>query len=253
MTDPGRRIGAVSKTIDIIDRLSRYEDARVTELADDVGFPASTVHNHLSTLVEADLVVKNGDFYHLAGRFLSYGHAVQYRKELYERVEPYLDQLVEETEFRIIFMIEENGYGVFLHMRSGKYTNWEHYTEGEREYLHVLAAGKAMAELPRDRVEEILDEHGLPSETESSITSRDDLFAELEQIRSEEVAYNRSENIQNVVAIGAPITDSKNGRVLGSISISGATHSIPEDQLDGELKNSLLGAINQLELELSLA
>lgn len=253
MTGKRRGVEAVTKTIAIVDELATQGRARVTELAADVELPASTVHNHLSTLVQEGLVAKEGDFYHLSATFLKYGNRVKGRRQVYELADTYLDQLVESTDLRAVFIIEEHGYGVFLHMRSGEHAKWDHYEEGEREYLHLLAAGKAiMSELPESRVDEIIDRHGLPGRTSKSITDRDDLIGELAEIRETGVAVNVAENMDNVTAIGAPITDS-NGRVLGGMSLSGATYSITEARLEGELKNALLGTINELELEHTLA
>ncbi len=50
--------------------------------------------------------------------------------------------------------------------------------------MHQVAGGKAiLAEYSRERVEGIIEQHGLPATTEYTITDPETLFQELEDIR----------------------------------------------------------------------
>ncbi|MFB6187002.1 MAG: IclR family transcriptional regulator C-terminal domain-containing protein, partial [Halobacteriaceae archaeon] len=65
---------------------------------------------------------------------------------------------------------------------------------GARRLPHANAAGKAiLAHLPEDVVHDILDRTGLPEHTKHTITSRKELFDELDSIRERGYAVNRGE------------------------------------------------------------
>lgn len=100
---------------------------------------------------------------------------------------------------------------------------------GQRVYLHTLALGKAiLAHLPRERVEEIIEEHGLLRETDLTITDRDELYDELEESRSRGIAFGPDERLQGLHGIATPIKNI-NGDVLGSISVAGPSKRIFEE------------------------
>jgi len=252
MTDGSQTLRAVDKTFSILEFLYENDGGRVTEIADVLDLPPSTVHTHLSTHEENQFVVKEGDVYHLGMDFLRFGNQVKYRKRAYSLAEDYLEDLAAGTDCRAVFLVEEHGYGVYVHERSGEHASWRHARAGQKEYLHVLAAGKAiLAHLPTAAVESIIERHGLPARTDRSITDRTALFDELETIEERGVAFNRGENVERIAAIGAPVMD-PDERVVGAISLSGAANRLTEARLEGELEDALLGAINELELELSL-
>jgi DNA-binding IclR family transcriptional regulator len=65
--------------------------------------------------------------------------------------------------------------------------------------MHLTSAGKAiLAHYPRERVEEIIDHRGLDSATPNSITEREALFKELEDIRERGFSFNNQENIEGL-------------------------------------------------------
>jgi DNA-binding IclR family transcriptional regulator len=59
--------------IKIIQALKDLDGARISELADHLGQPKSSVHNYLSTLWEEKYVVKERQAYYVGLRFLDFG------------------------------------------------------------------------------------------------------------------------------------------------------------------------------------
>jgi DNA-binding IclR family transcriptional regulator len=56
-----RTIKALERSLEIIDAIRELDGARVTELAEYLGYPASTVHSHLATLRDNEYLTKEGD------------------------------------------------------------------------------------------------------------------------------------------------------------------------------------------------
>lgn len=245
-------LGTTATSLDVLEVLEAHEGAGVTEIAERMELPKSTVHGHLTTLESAGFLVKCGGNYHLGPELLRLGHRVRTRKRSHVLAEEFTETLFERSGFRSIFVVEMGGRAVFLHTASGEKTGWTHERIGNRLYLHNTAVGKAiLAELPERRVEEILDRWGLPEETEYTITDREELLDELETVRERGYAKNRQENIEGLHGIGAAATD-ESGAVVGAFSITGPKHAFTGEDRERELADIVTGLTGEYELELSL-
>ena len=251
-TTQTRTLQTTKTTLAVIRALEEMGEARVTELADALDMASSTVHSHLATLAEEQFVAKEGDFYRLSFEFLRLGTHVRNFREEYQVAQSYTTQLAEETDCRAVFVVEEHGRGVYLYTYSGKHAVWNYSTVGKQAPLHVSASGKSiLAALPRQRVEEIIDRHGLEPETDQSITDREELLAELDEIAERGVAFNREEQLDGIKAVGVPVTGPE-GRVIGSFSAASPAKRMDDEWFETELPNQVLGIANEFELEISL-
>jgi len=247
-----RTLKTTETTLEVIEALEALDGARVSELAEELGMAASTVHAHLATLEKHEYVAKEGDEYHLGLEFLSLGNYVGYRKRAYETAEAYTEKLADETECRAVFMVEEHGWGVYMFTFSGAHAVWTYSTVGKKVPLHVTAAGKAiLAKLPDSEVEAIIERHGLEAETENSITEPDELFTQLEEIRERGYSFNHQEQLDGIKAVGVPVTD-HNDRIIGSFSVASPANRLDDAEFTEELPNTLLGIANEFELEHTL-
>lgn len=246
----GYTVKTTETTFAIIEGLEELDGARVTELGDHLGLANSTVHSHLSTLTEMGYVVKEGDQYQIGSRFLKLGEAAKERKEAFELVKPKVKQVAEETEERCQFIVEEHGRGVYLHRETGSRAVWTDSGLGKRIYLHSTASGKTvLANLPEERVEQILDRWGLPALTDNTITDRNVLFEELDTVREQGFAVNKEESTEGLRAVGVPIKEGS-GKLVGALSVSGPSHRMKGEWFEREIPNLLLGTANELELNL---
>lgn len=247
-----RTLQTSKTTLDIIRALEDMGEARVTELADELNMASSTVHSHLATLTEERFVAKEGDFYRLSFSFLRLGTHVRNLRDEYQVAQSYTTQLAEETGCRAVFVAEEHGRGVYLHTYSGKHAVWSYSTVGKQAPLHVTASGKSiLSALPQHRVEEIIEQHGLEPETDNSITDREELRSELDEIRERGFAFNHEEQLDGIKAVGVPVTGSDD-RVIGSFSAASPAKRMDDEWFETELPNQVLGIANEFELEISL-
>lgn len=238
------------KMLSIIEALEELEQARITELADELKMSKSTVHNHLSTLKEHEYVVQQGDFYQLSLRFLALGEVARGRTDLYKFGQPRIDNLAEETGELVNLTYEENGYVVYIYRKRGT-ENVQFSTEvGRREYMHCTAVGKAiLAHLPDNRVEEIVEMHGLPKQTENTLVNPDELYEELAEIQDSGIAHDREEFGEGLRCIATPIIGPAD-QVLGGISISAPTTRLNNDAFEKRTVNLLEEAANIIELNI---
>jgi DNA-binding IclR family transcriptional regulator len=246
-----RTVKAGDNMLAVINALQRHDGARVTELAEDLGLAASTVHSHLATLESNRYVVREGDFYHLSLRFLHVGKYVSSRKPVYTESERIVSKLAERTDERAFFIVEEHGRGIVLHKSTGKNAVDVPPYIGQYVYLHNTSVGKAiLADLPRSRVEDIFEQWGLPQETERTITERERLLGELDGIAEKGYAMTMGERISDLKSIACSVSD-REGRVVGGLSVSGPQQRLDDEWETEELKSLIVGAAKELEMNIS--
>lgn len=251
-TDSEQRSVKTTHTVfEILEALQRHKGARVTELGEILDVSNSTVHRHLTALHECGYVVKEGDTYHVGLRFLDLGEHARKRKQAYQMARPKVEELAEETEERAQFIVEEHGYGVYVHRALGAHAVKTDPGIGKHVPIHATAAGKAiLANLQPWRVEEIIDQRGLPAVTQYTTTSLEELLTELELIRERGYSINSEEHIEGLRAIGSVI-NSPVDQVVGALSISGPTHRMKGNWFEEELPDLVRGATNELELNIA--
>jgi len=237
------------KTFDIIETLADRDAAGVTELADELDMSKSIVHNHLSTLEERGYVVSNGDKYQLSYKFLDIGGRKRNKLEIYQNGRPEIKKLASETGELVNLGIEHQGRCTYLFQaRGSQAVKLELNHTGVSENLHSTAIGKAiLAHLPEDRIETIVDHHGLPERTEHTITEYDALLDELERIRERGFATDDEESIQGLRCIAAPIKTTDIG-VLGAVSVSGPISRIKNERWREELPELVQDTANVIAI-----
>lgn len=252
MNDAGSRtLSTVETTFEVIEAVESLDGARVTEVAEHLDVPASTVHGHLTTLHDHSYLTKEGDEYHIGLQFLNRGGHARQRKEGYKLAEGKVEKLAAETGERVQFIVEEKGRGYYIHTAVGENAVLADARIGKRTYLHDSSAGKSiLAHLPEQRVHDIVDQWGLPAFTKHTITDRDELFAELERVREQGYALNQEETHKGLNAVGAAV-ETHQGQVLGSFSVSGPSNRLKQESLKEEVPDLLRGITNELELRLS--
>jgi len=250
MDSDTRSGGSRSKTLDVISVLDEGGATGVTEMAQQLSIAKSTAHYHLDTLREKGFVVRDGTRYKLSMEFLKFGFRVRQRIPLFEAAKTEIDKLGRKTGELVILSTEQRGLGVYLYKAGGSEALDVDAPIGRTATLHNRALGKAMmTHFSETKVEQILDDHGLPQTTDQTITSRDELYEELDRIREEGAAFNREEHIEGINGVGVPIL-SAGGAVLGAVSIAGPTSRMRGSTFTENYPYLLSKARNVIELEL---
>lgn len=251
MSEHAAPVKAAKTTFRIIDTLRELEGAGVSELADRLDMPTSTIHDHLQTLEHEEYLVNENGHYYVGTRFLELGEQARNRKKVYTVSRPQVDELAIETGEHANLLIEEHGRGVFLYKARGADAVQLDTHAGMRVPLQTTALGKAiLAHRPTDEVDAILDRHGLPRVTENTITDRETLFEELSEIRERGVAFDDEERIQGMRCVAAPVTDS-DGRSIAALSVSGPKSRMLGETFNEEVPNRILRSANVVEVNLT--
>jgi len=251
MTTDGGTIGAVGRTLDVVEYLREHGVATPSTVAAELDMSKSTAHRHLRTLEDREYVVERDDGFHLGLRFLDLGEFTRRCRPEYRLAKEKVVELADEVDERVQFMVEEHGRAVYVHQHSGRRAVEADTHPGKRVPIHASAAGLAiLAEPSSTAVDRIVDRHGLPSVTGKTLSTREALKRELRATRERGYSVNDQGIIEGLRAIGAPVTG-PDGGVIGGLSISGPIHRMEGERLEEHIPSLLLGATNELELNIA--
>lgn len=251
MTDPqstSDSLKSVKRAFRIVEVLEVNEGMTMSELADEFDMPRSTAHIYLKTLVESGYVIREDNEYRLGFRFLKHGGYVRHRLDIYQAAKPEIDDLARRTGEVVDLGIEENGKRVLVYKSEGPEGLTRKPVTGDYAYMHMTALGKSMlATFDESRVDEIVDEHGLPRATQYTIDDRTDLHEELDRTRERGYAVEDQERRQGIRAVGAAIeTDSGKS---AAISISGPKSTLNDERIN-ELRQEIHDSVNVIQIRL---
>jgi DNA-binding IclR family transcriptional regulator len=254
-TSEPRTLQTAERTLKVIEMLKESNGMTVTEMADALDCSMGGAYNHLATLRENDFVVQKDNVYKLSPRFVLMGEHVRQDDLMYQFGKDELKELIEETGEYGQLITEEHGLGIVIYLHRGEKavgSDYPLHMEKKPLYLHHLSAGKAiLAHLPEERVEEILDKHGLVQRTSNTITDREELYDELETVRKQGYAYNKEEEVDGLRAIGAPIIGPDDD-VLGALSISGPKSRMQGERFEQKLPKMVKDTADVIEINIQM-
>jgi len=251
--DQTKRVQADDTLVSILETVQDNGGATASEIADVVDVSKSTAYRHLTTLHDHRLVTKQNGSYDLGLRFLDLGGYVREQNTVFRDIRPTLKNIAEETGEFVCFLVEEDGLGVYLHSEMGNKGVRNDVRIGRHVHLHQSAAGKAiLGSLPEQRIEEIIDEHGLPAKTSKTVTDSDAFRKELATVRERGHAYARGDHTEGLWAVGVPVHD-RSDQVAGGILVAGPTHRMQGEWFEQGLPEYLKGTVKEFELNLSFS
>jgi len=251
MGENNKRIKSVQSTFRIINKLKELDGATISELTDELDLVKSTIHCHIATLRDEGYVMKEGNEYVLSHYFLEIGSYTRTQSDLYQHGRPKIDDLAEETKESSWLVAEQHGKGIYLYNSAGERSVKTLSRIGLLSDLHVTAAGKCiLAYSSEEKVDRVIEEHGLPRMTENTITDREELYQELEVVREQGYSLNREESLKGIHAVGSPVIDA-DGSVVGAISVSGPANRLIGERFESELPMKIRGIANEIELNIA--
>ena len=247
-----RTVTSVENACDIIDVLYQKSGTRLTEVARELDLNKGTVHTQLQTLRERGYVHKRDKVYNPSMRFLEIGEGLKSDMELFRAAQDELVELANETGEYAHLMIEQNGWGYIVHKEKGNKAATTTSRAGKKLHLHYTSTGKAiLAHLSEQRVREIVEKHGLPKRTDTTVTDYEELQKELAEVRDRGYSFDRGEQINEARCVGAPVRE-PGGTVLGAISVSGPASRLSGDFFEEELPEMVSSTANVIEMNIEV-
>lgn len=251
-THPEPKIKAVKRSFDIVEALADIDGATAVDMADHFDMPLSTTFDHLQTLEVLGYIIKRGDEYQIGSKFLKLANVSRYNREICIIAKQVLDKLARKTGEHSVLMFEENGYGVSFYIAEGETSDVPLIVRaGSRTMLHSTAPGKViLAHETAERVDQIINERGLPSITENTITDRGELIDHLSEIEDQGYGLDMEESLKGLYGLATPVLRREDGTILATIGIYSLLNENKEIYID-EILPHLQKATNTIELHLA--
>jgi DNA-binding IclR family transcriptional regulator len=227
-TGPKRREGVqvIARAAEMLRRLAAEPHGlTLIELSARVGLPRSTAHRIVSALAQEGFVRPAPSGKLRIGPALI-GLAVSSRSDLRHEAGPYLERLSHELRETVDLAVLDAGEVLFIDQYTSRRTLRIVSEIGARFPLHATANGKALlAALSPDEVYELLPKR-LPASTKNTVTDRETLLRELDEIRKTGVARDREEFTIGISAVGTAVRDA-----VGAVAA--ITVVVPVTRFDG--------------------
>jgi DNA-binding IclR family transcriptional regulator len=207
LRDQGRTLASVERALDLLDALAELPSgARVSELAQRTGINQSTVSRLLGTLIARGFVDRDDATarHRLGMRLVAYGDAVLAGLDVRAIARPQLEHLVEQTGETATLSVPGDTQPFTIDFVPSPSNVASRAELGRPSVTHATVTGKLMLAFGPLALERLGPE---PYErfTPRTLTTRDELTAEVERVRAERVAYGREEREPGLNAVGAPV------------------------------------------------
>ena len=192
MLDNGHKVQAVGKAIALLDCFWReMRPLSLTELSRATGWPKSTVHNLLSSMMDSAVVEQSpaDGKYRLGLHLFEYGCAISEHWNVVKLARPHLNALVAKTG-ESVYLAQMNA-DTLLIVDSAEPNNVFRVasTVGNRLPVHCTSQGKAiLAHQDANSVRRILKRAGMKSYTVDTIKSPEAYLDQLRLVRQEGIA-----------------------------------------------------------------
>lgn len=227
-------------------------ELRVIDFAKKLNLTQSNVSRLLSTMVSLGYVEKDewSGSYRLGHAIITLGGIALNHSEIRKLALPELFELESRLGLGANLAILQGTHMFYLaHVDSRKAPRM--YTMlGRRNPLHNTGIGKTLlANLPQPDRDDLLNSLVLAPYTEHTLTSRDALEQELDNVRRSGYAVEQEELALGRACIAAPIRG-RSGQVVAGVSLSGPLSDIGLPARERELAGIVIEAADRLSVKL---
>ena len=225
---------SLSKAIDTINTVAEVQSAGIRELSNLTGYPPSTIHRIVATLVERHYLQKDPitKQYSLSFRFLELGTRVQQKIHLTSIARHHIERLMAETRESVNLAVRDGDSMVYLDIAQSNHSILQLFTRpGARIPLYATGVGKLfLSEMEKDELDAYLERSNLTPFTPYTLVEKDKIIKELERIRRQGYSVDNEEMEEGVRCVAALIFDHQ-GKPAASVSITGAAMRVTADRI----------------------
>lgn len=241
-------VQSVERAFRILEALAEARgELPLASIAESTGLAQATVHRLLSTMLPLGYVRQlESRGYALGPALISLGGRAT--PPLASLAQPIMVRLEEVAQETVNLAVLDGDHVAYVGQVPSRH-QMRMFTEvGKRVLPHAAGVGKAiLSTLPEARVRQIVSATGLPRYTDTTITSVEDLIADLRESKRRGFAIDDGEQELGVRCIAVPVPGVW---PQAAVSISGPVSRI-NDELAITITDALLEAANNLAAEVS--
>lgn len=253
MKKPSSLTQSVTRALDILSCFTDEQpEVRVTDVAHRLNLTQSNVSRLLNTMVSLDYVEKDevSGFYRLGPKIISLGSIALNNYEIRKQALPELYELENKLGLGANLAILNQKSMFYLAHVDSHHSPRMYTMNGRSMPLHCTAIGKVLLAFMSDEErEEIISAEQLPKYTAHTLTEKNRLLRELEQIRNNGYATEIEELALGRACIAAPVRN-RRGDVIAGISISGALSQIRLEEREQTLRAMIIEVTDRVSMKM---
>lgn len=236
---PNNRAGdgknsSLTRALMLLERLAESASGtNLTDLSQQLGMPAATVHRLLSTFEAMNYVEQDAEagLWHVGLKAFTVGQAFLKRRDFVASARPFMKSLVNQCGETVNLGIIDNGEVVYISQVESQEMMRMIVKLGSRSPVHASGVGKAiLSSMSEHDVSRLLQQRGLARFTDRTLDNPADLRQALKNIRLQGYALDDEEHAVGLRCVAANIYD-ENGTALAAISLSGPKARITDTRL----------------------
>lgn len=232
------RIHSLEKALCILEAFTPEQPSlTLTQISSIVNIPKSTALNFIRTFEDANYLrkVPNSQFYQLGYKALHLGYCMRSSLPIIQYALPMLESLQIASNEIIYLTTTVDGLVLYLDSVFPSKHLINYSVSGRTLHMHCNACGKAMlSHMPREEVDRIIAQWGLPKFTDKTITDAQTLYENLALSYQRGYALDLEERRIGTKCIGMAICKA-DGEVVGSVSISAPSRNMSDERMESFL------------------
>lgn len=222
-------VKSVFRALKILEAFSPDQpELTLNDLSKITGFYKSTILRQIDTLSKEGFLARDTvtGHYRLGAKLYLLGQTFVQSSSLLTSSDPIMKEVAENLQETTAIFIIDKSERLCLKMVSGPHFIRATYEPGRRMPIYAGASGKILLAFSAESfLNRIIQETGLKSFTELTITNPDDLRSELSKIKNRGWSISRGERVSSAVTISVPVFG-VNGKIACALSTTGPTNRL---------------------------
>ncbi|BBO85271.1 IclR family transcriptional regulator [Desulfosarcina ovata subsp. sediminis] len=243
-------VQALDRALDIVDLFTfQQRKLNLSDVVAHTGLKKTTAKRLLSNLTDRGYLKQDPQtkIYELGLRLFELGSVVHAGFSVRKAAENHIERLRDQTGLNVLLGQCLEDHLVYVDKREG--TGWIKISSsvGEQRPLHFGMLGQVlMADMPMEKVQELLTVYPLEAHTPESITDPERFYQRLADIRRQDYVIETGEAHPGILGIAAPVRD-VSGKVVAAL---GAAIPFP-DYTDAKQVSHALELVRQAAADIS--
>lgn len=241
------------RVLDILNALATAKKGMtLTEIAKTINSPKSTLYPIIQTMAQEKYIFFEEDTYkyYIGVKTFCVGSSYTNNMDLLDIIKKEMEDIVKKTNEICQLGILNREKVLYIAKVDSEEAIRITSNVGKELPAYCTALGKAL--LSNVKIEELekLYPNGLTKYTETTISSIEKLYEELQKIKETSISFDYSEITNNLVCMATPLK-LKNGEIIAAISVSMPSFRVDDKKIE-EVKNILLQNKEKIETILEL-
>jgi DNA-binding IclR family transcriptional regulator len=226
-------VESADRVLRLLEAFTPFErDVSLSDLAERVSLPKSSVHRLLTTLVAHGFVDRDAATrrYALGIRLFELGSAAIRERGLHGVAQPVIETLSKETGETCHLAVLSGIEAVYVYKVDGPSSVIMSSRVGGRAPVHATSIGKVLTAWEGEELLKQVKAHPMKAFTSNTITSYKRFATELEEVRAVGYALDLEEFEEGLRCIAAPVRD-QTDRVIAALGIAGPRQRFDDVQM----------------------